>query len=152
MRLAILSVCMVLAMTAPVSRAQEPAKQEQTQTPVIVEYYYRIKWGSADEFKRLYEKNHAPLLREMKKSGLLTSIRLDEPFTHIAGGPRWDWRVTLTFPSGNAAISDPEWGRLWKQNRIRMYENEEAFFAEEDKRFSLLEDHWDVVLNPPVID
>ena len=51
--------------------------------------------AAAPEFKRLYEKNHAPLLREMQKAGFIRSMRVDEPFTHLAGGPRWDLRVTI---------------------------------------------------------
>jgi hypothetical protein len=98
--------------------------------PVTVEYYYRIKWGSAGEFLRLYKKNHAPLLEEMKKHGFIRSIRVDEPFTHLAGGPRWDLRVTIVFRDAAAAMPDPQWDKQW-----------------EAARFSLLEDHWDVVNN-----
>ncbi len=53
--------------------------------PVTGEYYYRIKWGSAEEFKRLYERNHAPIMREMQKQGFVTKMDVEEPFTHLAG-------------------------------------------------------------------
>lgn len=115
--------------------------------PVTMEYYYRIKWGSADEFKRLYAKNHAPLLREMETLGFIKSVRVEEPFTHLAGGPRWDLRVTIVFRDASAAISDPEWDRLWSVARNRLYRDAARFDAEEAARFALLEDHWDVVVN-----
>jgi len=28
--------------------------------PFVVEYYYKTKWGHADEFLRLFRKNHYP--------------------------------------------------------------------------------------------
>jgi hypothetical protein len=136
-----------LALAVPAA-AQPPAIASAAATvPVTVEYYYRIKWGSGEEFKRLYDKNHAPLLREMQSRGFIRSVRVDEPFTHLAGGPRWDLRVTIVFRDATAAISDPEWDRLWKEAQARMYKNQKAFDAEENRRFSLLEDHWDVIVN-----
>lgn len=116
-------------------------------TPVTVEYYYRIKWGSAEEFKRLYAKNHAPLLEEMQKLGFVRNVRADEPFTHMAGGPRWDLRITISFRDAAAAISDPDWDERWEEAKTRLYADRKAFDAEEQARFALLEEHWDVVVN-----
>jgi hypothetical protein len=113
-----------------------------------MEYYYRIRWGSAGEFKRLYFKNHAPLLEAMRQLGFVKSVVVQEPFTHMAGGPRWDLRVTITFRDAAAAISDPEWDRQWELATKRLYANRAAFEAEERDRFALLEDHWDIVVNP----
>jgi len=115
--------------------------------PVTVEYYYRIKWGGAEEFSRLYDKNHAPLLEEMKKLGFIRSIRVQEPFTHMAGGARWDLRVTIVFRDATAAVSDPEWEKQWAVAKRRLYSDNELFDSEEKSRFSLLEEHWDVVVN-----
>lgn len=138
----------VLAMLASARVAYaQPAATKPAAVPVVMEYYYRIKWGAADEFKRLYAKNHAPLLNEMQKAGFITSMRVDEPFTHLAGGPRWDLRVTIVFRDAAAAIADPEWDRLWVVARQRLLPDKAKFDAEEATRFGLLEDHWDVVVN-----
>lgn len=115
--------------------------------PVTVEYYYRIKWGGSKEFLRLYDKNHAPLLEEMKKLGFIRSIRVQEPFTHMAGGPRWDLRVTIVFRDATAAVSDPEWDRQWAAAKERIYRDSMLFDSEERVRFSLLDEHWDVIVN-----
>lgn len=115
--------------------------------PVTMEYYYRVKWGSLEEFKRLYAKNHAPLLREMQSLGFVKSIRVDEPFTHLAGGQRWDLRVTLVFRDAAAAVADPEWDRLWGLAVERLFRDKKLFEAEEAARFALLDEHWDVVVN-----
>ena len=138
----------VLAMLASARVAYaQPAATKPAAVPVVMEYYYRIKWGAADEFKRLYAKNHAPLLNEMQKAGFITSMRVDEPFTHLAGGRRWDLRVTIVFRDAAAAIADPEWDRLWVVARQRLLPDKAKFDAEEATRFGLLEDHWDVVVN-----
>lgn len=108
LRLRLLALLLVFAATVA-GAAETPAPAEPT--PVTVEYYYRIKWGGAEEFKRLYAKNHAPLLDEMKKLGFVRSVRADEPFTHMAGGPRWDLRITISFRDAAAAISDPDWDK-----------------------------------------
>ena len=31
------------------------------QKPFVVEYYYKAKWGYADEFMTLFKKNHLPV-------------------------------------------------------------------------------------------
>lgn len=145
MRAILAAALLALAPAAPA--AAQPSPAPAAQVPVTVEYYYRIKWGSSEEFKRLYDRNHAPLLREMQKAGFIRSMRVDEPFTHLAGGPRWDLRVTIVFRDATAAISDPEWERLWAIARGRLYPDKKAFDAQEDRRFALLEEHWDVIVN-----
>jgi len=106
----------LLVGTALLSLGMQAATQEVStataQVPVTIESYYRIKWGSADEFKQLYARNHAPLLEEMKKLGFIRSFRVDQPVTHLAGGPRWDLRVVIVYRDAAAAVSDPEWDRL----------------------------------------
>ena len=32
--------------------------------PYVVEYYYKAKWGHADEFIALFKKNHYPVLKK----------------------------------------------------------------------------------------
>jgi hypothetical protein len=143
MRAILAAALLALAPAAPTAAQPSAAAQ----VPVTVEYYYRMKWGSGEEFKRLYDRNHAPLLREMQKAGFIRTMRVDEPFTHLAGGPRWDLRVTIVFRDSTAAISDPEWDRLWGIARERLYPDRKAFDSEEDRRFALLEEHWDVIVN-----
>jgi hypothetical protein len=138
----------VLAAIAAISAAQ-PAVAASTGNPVVAEYYYRIKWGSAGEFKRLYEKNHAPILRELQKQGMILKIDTEEPFTHLAGGPRWDFRVTVTYPDGSTAIqTGGAMDKAFTAVAKRLYPDKKAFDVEEALRFSLLEDHWDMIVVP----
>ena len=132
------------------AQAQAPAGAvvAPTETPVTIEYYYRLKWGSAGEFKKLYDRNHAPILREMQKEGRILRVDTEEPFTHLAGGVRWDLRVTITYRNADNALAGPGMMKGWEKAQGRLYKDMEAFSAEETKRFSLVEDHWDVVVMP----
>lgn len=148
--LAIAAALLVGAVSQP-SGAQAPAPPvaaAPVTTPVKAEYYYRVKWGSLGEFKELYERNHAPLLREMQKDGRILSIAMEEPFTHLAGGVRWDLRVTITYPNAEDALAGAAMMKSWEQAMGRLYKNRDRFSKEEAKRFSLLEDHWDVIVYP----
>jgi hypothetical protein len=143
----LLHACCVGLLALGVQAEVQSEQISAVPTPVTVEYYYRIKWGGAGEFLRLYRKNHAPLLEEMKKRGFIRGIRVDEPFTHLAGGPRWDLRVTIVFRDASAAMPDPEWDKQWASAMAQLYSDRDLFEAEEKVRFGLLEEHWDVVIS-----
>lgn len=142
----IIVLVLVVAAVWP-SQAQQTPVASPGEAPVTVEYYYRVKWGELDEFVRLYYKNHQPLLDEMKKLGYVRSTRMHAPFTHMAGGTRWDLRVTIVYRDAKAALADPEMAAKWMDAQHRIYKDSELFSAEERTRFRLLEDHWDVVVN-----
>ncbi len=142
----LVTACVMLVILAGTAAAQS-LSPPTAEVPVTIESYYRIKWGDASEFKRLYAKNHAPLLNEMKELGFIRSFIVHEPATHLAGGPRWDLRVTIVYRDAAAAVSDPEWDRLWEEAITRRFNDRSTFDAEERMRFGLLEEHWDVVVN-----
>ena len=137
--------CLLAAV--PVSAGAQSPAPAQSKEQVTVEHYYRIKWGSGAEFKRLYELNHAPLLREMVKTGHIVSIQTEEPFTHMAGGPRWDLRVTITYPNAaSAVVVGGAFDKAFDAAKARLYPDKKKLDAEEAARFALLEDHWDVIV------
>ena len=143
-------IAMALAIAALPSTggAQAPAPSVASQQ-VTVEYYYRIRWGSASEFKRLYERNHAPILRELQRQGFITRMETEEPFTHMSGGARWDLRVTITFRDAAAAVLvGGPFDQALEAASARLYPDRTAFEAEEARRFALLEEHWDVIVTP----
>ena len=115
--------------------------------PVTIEHYYRIKWGSAQEFVELYKRNHEPILKELQKQGFITAMRRHTPFTHMAGGPRWDLRVTITYRDEASAIEvGGPFDKASDKAKARLYPDAAKLDAEEQRRFSLLEDHWDVIV------
>jgi hypothetical protein len=138
-----LFVAALLGSAAAPVLAQVPAE------PVTVEHYYRIKWGSAGEFKRLYKLNHQPLLDEMRRQGFITRIETEEPFTHMAGAPRWDLRVTITYRDAPAAVVVAgAFDKAFEAAKAQLYPDKKKLEAEEARRFGLLEEHWDVIVTP----
>ena len=128
---------LALAIATPAATAEE----------VTIEHYYRIKWGSSWEFKKLYKANHEPILKEMQRQGFITAMKVEEPFTHMAGDQRWDMRVTITYRDAQSAVGaggayDNKVGEVMK----RLYPDEAKLDADEIRRFSLLEEHWDVIV------
>lgn len=108
---------------------------------VEVLYFYRTRWGSHDEFVELFRRNHWPLLREQLAAGRYTAVEMWTPRFHGEGRADWDLLVSITYRDW-AAIeehSDAEVAR-------RLFPDQEAYREEERRRFSLLEAHWDVVL------
>lgn len=137
---AILTAAAMLAVALP-----QPARAE----PVTTEYYYKIKWGSFDEFMALYKRNHQPILDEMKKQGFITSMRIDTPLTHLAGTVRWDLRVTITMKDEASAVGTAgPYTQAAAAAAKKLFPDKAKFDIEENRRFSLLEEHWDVIVIP----
>jgi hypothetical protein len=146
-----LGLCAAEAAAQPA--APTPAAQVAVAEQVTAEYYYRIRWGSAREFTRLYQRNHAPILAEMQRQGFIVAMRVEEPFTHLSGGARWDLRVTITFrDAASAVLVGGAFDQAFEAASQRLYPDRAAFEAEEARRFSLLEEHWDVIVTPVAAD
>lgn len=127
------------------------AQTRQVAETITMEHYYRIKWGSAAEFKRLYKANHQPLLDEMKRQGIITRIETEEPFTHLAGNQRWDLRVRITYRDApSAVLVGGPFDQAFEAAKARLYPNKKKLDAEEAQRFALLDEHWDVIVTPVV--
>jgi hypothetical protein len=108
---------------------------------ITVLYFYRTKWGAHDEFVSLFRKNHWPILREQLAAGRFTAVEMATPRFHGDGRADWDVLVTITYADWAAieAHSEAEIAR-------RLYPDQETFKREEQRRFELLDAHWDVPL------
>ena len=122
---------------APSSR---PATR--TETPFVVEYYYKAKWGFADEFARLFKKNHLPVLKKQIESGRFLEVRAEKPRYHATEDGRWDFRVTIVFKSAAAAADSSGEEEFKKQ----LFPDQETYRREEQRRFEILLAHWDLPL------
>lgn len=127
------------ASTQPISSSQAASAAE---TPFVVEYYYKVKWGFADEFWRLFEKNHWPLLRHQIGTGRILEVRAEKPVYHATEDGRWDYRVTIVFRSVAAAYANVDTPALERQ----LFPDQTTYRREEQRRFELLLAHWDVPL------
>ena len=133
---------LTIALTQPVQlsvRAQTP-QLKPTDQPYAVEYYYKARWGYADEFIRLFKKNHYPVLKKQIEAGRILRVTAVRPRYHSPEDGRWDYRVTIVFKDVNAAHDSRGEEAVIKQ----LYPDQEAFRREEQRRFEILIAHWDV--------
>ena len=129
--------------------APAPAAPAAAPGPVIVESYYRIRWGSFWDFMEIYNRHHAPILAEMQRLGFIVALRTETPSTHMAGDQRWDLRVTITYRDAAAATgADPAYDRAARAASDRLFTDRAAHLAAETRRFAMLEEHWDVIVAP----
>ena len=119
-------------------RAQQAARSSDQ--PYVVEYYYKTRWGYAAEFIRLFKKNHYPVLAKQVESGRIVEVTAVAPRYHATEDGRWDYRVTIVFRSVQAAHESPDLEPILKQ----LYPDRALFEREEQRRFEILEAHWDV--------
>src|SRR5437660_6315185 len=92
------------AILAPIStHAQTAASSDK---PFVVEYYYKARWGYADEFLRLFKKNHYPVLKKEIEIGRILQVTGTVPRYHWTEDARWDYRITIVFKSAQVANQD----------------------------------------------
>jgi hypothetical protein len=119
-------------------------KTSSSDKPYIVEYYYKTKWGYADEFINLYKKNHYPVLKKQMELGRILKITLVKPRFHATEDGRWDCKVTIEWK--NIQVTDDGFS---EENLSRqLFSDYETFKKEEQRRFEILIGHWDV----PIIE
>ena len=108
---------------------------------VTVLYFYRTRWGAHDEFVALFRKNHWPILREQLAAGRFTSVEMATPRFHGDGRADWDVLVTITYADWAAMEAYSE-----AEIAARLFPDQATYRTEEQRRFELLEAHWDVPL------
>jgi hypothetical protein len=141
-------LALLLAIVAAIplaSSAQSPAASDR---PFVVEYYYKTKWGHADEFLKLFKKNHYPLLKKEVEMGRMLKVWMDQPRYHTTEDGRWDYRVTIVFR--NAAVANEAFDEdaLKKQ----LWPDQDTYTREEQRRFEILDAHWDLPVKPVELD
>jgi hypothetical protein len=137
-RLLALSVALC-ALTTVASRS---LAQPSSDKPFVVEYYYKTKWGHADEFLALFRKNHYPLLKKQVEMGRMLKVWMDQPRYHTTEDGRWEYRVTIVFKNSTLANEPFDEDALKKQ----LFPDQDAYKREEQRRFEILDAHWDLPL------
>ena len=123
------------------SAAQAPAAG--VAGPKTVWYFYRVKWGFQDEFQSLFARNHLPVLREQTKSGRLLSVKTFVPSYHGDGRADWTFAVEIVFKDAATFVTPADDQAIQK----RLFTDLDRFRREEQRRFEILDAHWDVPLN-----
>ena len=143
---AVLFLAVAVPVTVPMAaHAQTQAAPSQ---PFVIEYYYKAKWGHADEFLKLFKKNHYPLLKKEVEMGRMLKVWMDQSRFHTTEDGRWDFRVTIVFKNATVAFDPFDEAALQKQ----LYPDQDTFHQEEQRRFEILDAHWDLPIKPVDLD
>jgi len=111
-----------------------------TDKPFVIEYYYKVKWGHADEFITLFRKNHYPLLKKEVEMGRMLKVSAVAPLYHTTEDGRWDYHVTIAYKNAATANDNFDSAALLKQ----LYPDQDTYKKEEQRRFEILDAHWDL--------
>jgi len=110
-----------------------------------VEYYYKARWGFADEFIRLFKKNHFPVLNAGDRAGAHSAGHRGG--ASFSTGPRTAAglsRHDRVEERGGAARAIPE------AELKRLFPDQDTFRREEQRRFEILAAHWDLRWSPSI--
>lgn len=140
---AVLAAGFAASLVAPLL-AQGAPPQGGADQPYTVEYYYKCQWGHQQEFLQLFLKNHYPLLEKIQATGRILSLKIESPAYHTTEDGRWDYRVTIVFKNASVANEPFDEAALQKL----MYPDQETFQREEQRRFEILDGHWDLPVKP----
>jgi hypothetical protein len=127
--------------------AQAPPAPDP-EKPYVMEYYYKTHWGHQEEFLELFKKNHYPVLQKEVAQGRILSVRLDTPTYHMPEQERWDYRVTITFKNAQAAFTPVDEHAI----QLQLFPDQATFKREEQRRFEILEAHWDLSISQIPLD
>jgi len=131
------ALAVLVSLLAPFAAAEDK--------PVRVAYYYKVRWGFQQEFERLFFKNHYPLLMAQKNEGSrIKAVDVYRPTYHGEGRADWTFLVVITFSSFPALGQPSNEEALAK----KLFPDQDAYKKEEQRRFEILDAHWDVPLTP----
>ena len=154
MRLAGCAIGLIVAASVWAAHGSARARQstmavnEGKEQPFEVEYYYKAKWGHAEEFLTLFKKNHYPLLKKEMELGRILKVTMVSPRYHTTEDGRWDYRVTIVFKSAAIESDNFDSAALAKQ----LYPDQETYKKEEQLRFEILDAHWDLPIKDVALD
>jgi hypothetical protein len=149
--LVIVSLTPILLFFAGQSAAKPPQgamASDAKDQPFVIEYYYKAKWGHAEEFLALFKKNHYPVLKKEMELGRMLKVTMAVPRYHTTEDGRWDYRVTIVFKNATVANDNFDSSAIIKQ----LYPDQDTYKKEEARRFEILDAHWDLPIKDMNLD
>jgi len=130
------------AQTAPGAAASDPAKKDFTE-----EWVYRVQYGHKDEWWQIFKKYQIAILERQKQLGYVKDFTVWGPGLHTDENSRWDYRVIIVRASYDAPPGKSE-GEVAKQ----LFPDQETFKREENRRWELTANHWDLPIHVVKLD
>ena len=128
--------------TVPSATASDPAKKDFTE-----EWVYRVQYGHKDEWWKIFKKYQIAILERQKQLGYVNDFTVWGPGLHTDESSRWDYRVIIVRASYDAPPGQSE-GEVGKQ----LFPDQETFKREENRRWELTANHWDLPIHVVRID
>jgi hypothetical protein len=139
---------LLLSSTAGTGARQNAMAADGKDQPFVIEYYYKAKWGHAEEFLALFKKNHYPVLKKEVELGRMLKVSMTVPRYHTTEDGRWDFRVTIVFKNAAIANDNFDSSAIIKQ----LYPDQDTYKKEEQRRFEILDAHWDLPIKDVDLD
>ena len=136
----VLSTAVLAAAITTAQTPRPPAAAPAAAANRTTWFFYKVKWGAQDEFLDLFQRNHYPVLKARMDAGYYASIRTFTPRYH--GDGRADWTFAVELVESADSTGAPTEEEIVK----KLYPDQAKFRKEEQRRFELLEAHWDVPL------
>ena len=104
--------------------------------------------GTSDFLNSELQDTKRQLEEKETEMGRITKVWMDQPRYHTTEDGRWDFRVTIVFK--NAAVANEPFDEAALQKQ--MYPDQDTFQREEQRRFEILDAHWDLPVKPMDLD
>ncbi len=139
-----LSLIAVLSLTPSRGHAYQTASKGSAATtqPETVEWVYRIRYGSHDEWFQIFRKYQVAILERQKQLGYVLGYTIWAPSLHTSEESRWDYRIVITRASHDAPPGQSE-AEVAKQ----LFPDQAAFLRDENRRWDLTTNHWDLPIH-----
>jgi hypothetical protein len=146
-RTAAMTLMVVVLLTSLGSSPSAAAQQANAVSafapkPVIVEWVYRTKYGYKDEWFRIFKKYQLAILERQKQLGYVKEYTVYAPSLHTSEDSRWDYRIIIVRASQDAPPGQSE-GEIAKQ----LFPDQTAFTRDENRRWELTTNHWDLPIH-----
>jgi hypothetical protein len=126
----------------PVVAAVKPAEATLPPKPVIVEWVYRIQYGHKDEWWHIFKKYQIAILDRQEQLGYVKEYTIFAPSLHTSEDSRWDYRIIIV-----RASEDPPPGQSEADIARQLFPDQGAFVREENRRWELTTNHWDLPIH-----
>jgi len=140
------SVWRFLALSALVLAApawpQHPAAAATSAKPETEEWVYRVRYGYEEEWWRIFRKYQIAILQRQKQLGYVKDFQVWQPGLHTSEDSRWDFRVIIARASHDAPPGQSE-----EEVARQLFPDQALFHKEENRRWELTANHWDLPIH-----
>ena len=111
------------------------------------EWVYRVQDGHKDEWFRIFKKYQLAILERQRQLGYVKQYTIWVPSLHTSEESRWDYRVIIVRTSYDAPAGQSE-----DEVARQLFPNQVTFNQEENRRWELTTNHWDLPIHVVKID